>query len=185
MRIGVDIDGTINLLPEVLWEYARYFNVMNGKRIPKRYKENYSLKEGFNWSEAQNLEFYRTYLKNAFKRTAPAKHAARGLATLRRRGAEIHLITSRLNIYKGITQEWLIINDIPYNYLHMNVKNKALKAKELNIDIFVEDCPKHVVELSKEGVKVLMPSWPYNINTPGGRAVVRNWAFITEVICNE
>ena len=76
------------------------------------------------------------------------------LQDLKENGNEIYIITARRerddNLIEEITKDWLSKNDLLYDYLFINIKNKAEIVNKFKIDIFVDDSYNNCLEVSNE-----------------------------------
>ena len=77
---------------------------------------------------------------------------------------QIFFITARgrdFKFAKAHTLKWLESHSIPFHALHFE-HDKHVIAKDLRVDLFIEDSPKNASLLVKEGVPVLLMDKPYN-----------------------
>ena len=90
----------------------------------------------------------------------PLKGAAETLWKLQRRGHEIYFITARpgMKHIADVTKHWLKKHGFPYDpsRLRMGAQDKAKIARELGIQLFFEDAPKHLDRLVEEGIPTVI-----------------------------
>lgn len=77
---------------------------------------------------------------------------------------QVFFITARgrdFKFAKAHTLRWLESHSIPFHALHFE-HDKHVIAKNLKVDLFIEDSPKNSLLLAKEGIPVLLMDKPYN-----------------------
>ena len=144
MRIGIDIDDTItNSYNRILSELEKYYN------INKYMYMNSGISYYDIMKDKKTFPDYYDYCKNNFERIlydVPLKHN------------EIIFITARnKDEYSDpytYTKDYLDRNNIKYDELYTDVKDKGKLCHDLKIDVFIDDAITHCEEASK-----------YNINT--------------------
>lgn len=134
MKIGLDIDDTTVIT-------RKNFN----KEI-KKYRHKHKMKR---YSETKQLsgEDFKKFLKecgeNIYKDLKPKKHAAKIISNWKEQGHEIYFITARAledcDSIEEITKSSFLKYHIPYEQIIFSSKNKAEDAKDLNLDVFVDD----------------------------------------------
>jgi len=106
------------------------------------------------------------------------------------RPPEIVFISKRLDKWYNNTYTW-IRETFGANF-RMSLyftPNKGKKAKELGLDVFVEDQYDHTIDLIKHGVFVFMPDRPWNTNRIFPHDVrarihrFNNWNFLFRLVC--
>lgn len=91
----------------------------------------------------------------------PYADAAQTLLALKERGWGIVLVTarkiSRHSRLEHETHQWLKSNGIPYDLVLFGYdKEEALAKSKVKLKFFVEDNPKHALDIAKSGVDVLL-----------------------------
>ena len=68
-----------------------------------------------------------------------------------------------------VTKDWLKKHGFPYDpsRLRMGAQDKAKIARELGIQLFFEDAPKHLDRLVEEGIPTVIVDAVYNRDYPG------------------
>lgn len=142
MTIGIDIDDTITNSSEVFIEYARLYNKEN--------KINFEIdttqldqSKAFGWNKKNQIEFTNKYLPMILTNAKPPKNVVAIINKLREDGNKILFITARNdketeNVYE-ITENWLVSNNIQYDKLIVDSKNKEVDCSNNNVDIFIDD----------------------------------------------
>ena len=164
MRIGIDIDDTITNT----WEYfipifSEKFNIPEEqiKELPPYYE---SVKDFI--SIEDYFKSVREY--EALMQEVPLKEDVKEIITkLKQEGNTIIFITARSdNSYTDpylISKEYLDNNAVPYDKIIVNARKKGIVCKEEKIDLFIDDNLRNCVDVSKEGIKVLMMDACYNL----------------------
>ena len=103
----------------------------------------------------------------------PLEGVAETLWKLKRRGHEIYFITARpgMKHIVQVTKDWLKKHGFPYDpsRLRMGAQDKAKIARELGIQLFFEDAPKHLDRLVEEGIPTVIVDAVYNRDYPACR----------------
>ena len=171
MKIGIDIDGVLNSQYNFCIEYgSKFCNELGNYKI-----ENinvFDTTDMFLWSEEIAHQFwnkYREYLVSIL----PAKSfASEVIHKLKNENNEIYIITARKNYdewfseklqdkVEDITIQWLEYNNIYYDKIIFDVKNKGEFCKNNNIDFMIEDDPKNLRNLIGN-TNVIVFDYPYN-----------------------
>lgn len=181
MNLGIDIDGTINNMSELLRELALKFNIENGLPTQNIPNDVYELDKAYGWNKRLNKKFWDNYYVHAME-TAKLKIAAvQSIRNLKEKGVNIFIITARNEQYRNITEKWLNKFSIPYNKLIMDAEDKASICKELDIDTMVEDKAETCMQVAKF-IPVICMYETYNAFLEGSSCsdrniqMVHNWA---------
>jgi len=181
MNIGIDIDDTIvntyeRLLQLICMKYDINFNELISKKLP--YKEIYNILPNFD-----------TIRKDLFPIMAKCVHLKENvkevLTKLKCDGHKIIFITARdFDDYSNpydITINYLERNDIPYDKLFINVKNKGEKCIEEEIDLFIDDNMGNCRDVMDVGVKTYQFDAIFTSNVEGATRVY-SWNEIYDLI---
>lgn len=181
MRIGIDIDDTITNSWEYLKPiYEKEFDIkINDTSLP--YYKAVNEKIDLTFDEfAGRLNKY-DYLKT----NIPIKtDAIEILNKLKQEGHTIIFITARGKTYKDpykITKEYLDKFNIPYDKIILEAWDKSISCQEEEIDLFIDDSPKHCEEVIDNGIDVLMMETNYNKNYSQFKHVA-NWYQVYDYI---
>lgn len=166
MKIGIDIDDTIATSFEQVFIYSQKFDIEelqnsgNVQNYGKIEDHNYIEAMYPHWNDEQFKIFWNRYFKDVLINVNVKPCAQEIIQKLYDEGNEIYIITSRyeeenLEVEKN-TKLWLQKNNIPYKELILNVQDKGSKAKELNLDLFIDDSIDHCKSLQKNEVKPLL-----------------------------
>ena len=184
MRIGIDIDDTItdswNYLMPI---FSKKFNIPLDKirELPPYYgaiKDIVSLEEFY--------QLMREY-ENLMQEVPLKKDVKEILTMLKEKGHTIIFITARSdNGYSEPylnTKKYLDNNSIPYDKIIVNAKEKGLICKEEYIDLFIDDNLKNCIDVSRQGIEVLMMSAHFN-ETDKNFIHIDDWKQVYEYIKN-
>ena len=153
MKIGIDVDNTItNTLP-ILKEYCKKYNDEIIKRNLKMNEKGYTTNTLYEWSKEENLIFCNKYFHEIFMKVDVKENAGGIIKKIKSEGNEIHIITARsepsvIDPY-NITKDFLDKNNIIYDKIIVNCKDKYTYCQENNIDIMIDDEPKNINNISK------------------------------------
>lgn len=156
MKIGIDIDGTITDLHSEILKYGLEYNEkILGKGIKN--EDAYKISEIFNWRENECMNFKRYMQREILNIVKPRSDASEWINNIKKLGHEIYIITGRkmneMNDTYNETLNWLRNNDIPFDKLIIEEKDKGKACKENNINIFVDDRLKHLEKAYNGGVE--------------------------------
>lgn len=161
MRIGIDIDDTISNTHDILFSYAQKYTAEELKKEISEPKSEIMSGNGYcaqfhNWNEEEDKGFWRKYYKIIIQQVKPKKFARDVIKKLREDGNEIYLITARYN-FEDIdvvkeTEKWLKDNEIEYDAIIFNAKDKASILKENNVKILVDDAETNCRRVAQEGI---------------------------------
>ena len=165
MIIGIDIDDTLTDIRDELKDAAINYAKQLGKNISNedRYIENqnngndYQEKYGFNYEELKY--FLRVIQEEITKNAKPREYVRETIKKLRENGNKIYIITARDvefhdDPYK-LSKDWLDNNNIEYDKIIVNAREKAKICKREGIDIFIDDQLANCMKVSNEGIKVI------------------------------
>lgn len=164
MNIGIDIDDTISDTYNTIISYAQKYTIEDLKKsgdIGNRYEttEQKYLKFMHNWNEQEETGFFNKYYEEMIL-AIKIKHFAKEVIKKLHENNKIILITSRHeNENKNIEQltiKWLEENEIEYDNLILEARDKAKTAKENEIDLFIDDCFENCKKVSNEKIKTFI-----------------------------
>ena len=147
MNIGIDIDDTISETYATLLEYAQKYTIEELKRSPiiKSFntEDHLYIENMHNWNENETARFWKKYYEEIIKKVNIKTFAANIIKELKESGDKIFLITARWNLkdnnIEQITKDWLKENNVKYDKLIINAKEKLKFVKENNIEIFIDE----------------------------------------------
>lgn len=178
MRIAIDIDDTLGNFSDTLFKYAlEYDKKLRSNGVINDSK--YVVDGKFDWTKKETDYFYKNYIELVGHNLVPFKNAKEVIDKLRDEGNKIIIISARskdyIDAYK-MTLEWLKRYEINIDEIYLGFEDKALKAKELDIDVFLDDRPSICKRVSAMGIKTYIYDSKYNHNyVLDGVERVSNW----------
>lgn len=184
-RIGLDVDDTLTeIRNDMLKEAISYDKTLRGKGI---INNNYFIGKSFDWTDAEKDYFLKRYRKKIAINAPLRKDVVEVINKLKNEGHYIAIITSRKdedydNNALLKTTEFLTKNNIPYDELITNAKEKDKVCKKLNIDYFIDDSPIHVKSVLKIGIKayLIYNGYDFKENIP----IIYNFKELENIINN-
>ena len=166
MNIGIDIDNTITDIQEKVdkaaYDYARRLgkHINESKSVLEEMNNNgdvYREKLGFTYEE---LKYFLKVIKEEITNIAkPRDYAVETIRKLRKEGNKIVIITARDSEFHddpyALSKEWLDRNNIEYDKLIVNAREKGSVCKEEGIDLFIDDQLNNCLDVLKQGIKVI------------------------------
>ncbi len=171
MKIGIDIDGVLNSQYNFCIDYGLKFCY----ELRKYKLENINVidtTDMFLWNEDIAHQFWNKYRKDLVVTLPAKKFASDVIKKIKEEKHEIYIITARKNgdewypenlksKVEEITIQWLNDNDILYDNIAFDVKDKGLFCQENSIDYMIEDDPINLKKLIGK-TKVMVFDYPYN-----------------------
>lgn len=168
MRIGIDIDNTITDIEEQLNEAAYNYAKQLGKEITEadrdkkiedKKNDGNIYKKRYNFSYEELKYFLGNVQEEITNNAVPRPGAIEVIKKLKEEGHEIYIITARDNEFHKdpymLSKVWLDKNNIEYDKLIVNVRQKGPVCKNEKIDVFIDDQLNNCLEVSKEGIKTI------------------------------
>lgn len=191
MNIGIDIDNTITEVQDELNKAAYEYAIKLGKNIKdtqdslediKNNGDTYKKKFQFSYEELKY--FLKDIQEEITNKANPRDKAVETINKLRKEGHKIIIITARDSEFHDdpylLSKNWLDKNNIEYDKLIVNAREKGTICKNENIDLFIDDQLNNCLDVSKEGIRVIRMS---NENSNNRNIVdLNNWSKIYEFI---
>ena len=166
MIIGIDIDNTLTELQDKLNEAAFKYAKELGKEIQdvddtledaKNNGDIFIKKFKFTYEEL--VYFLKDIQEEITNKAKPRSGAVETIKRLRRDGHKIYIVTARDSEFHddpyGLSKRWLDENNIEYDKLIVNAREKAPICKAENIDLFIDDQLFNCIQIAKEGIKTI------------------------------
>ena len=196
LNIGIDIDGTINNATEC--------NIINGIKFCKERNipsnpdiTKTDIGDMFGWTKNQRKEFLDIYFPWNVKNCGVNSGATEVIQKLYNLGHKIYIITARDENYNQNylgtemvkdTYKWFHKHRIPFHEIIFNCNNiKDQVCEKYNIDLFIDDEPGNIIQISEKGFPVIIYPQPYNkhLKNTQNTYYAKNWidilAFITNI----
>ena len=162
MIIGVDIDDTLTDIRDELAEealkYAKSLNkeIDEKKVVWDKNNNGSSFKERYNLDYDELLYFFSNIQENITKMAKPREDVVDVIKKLRKDGHKIYIITARDSEFHNdpyeLSKTWLDKNNIEYDKLIVNARDKVKICKEQNVNIFIDDKLSNCIEISNENI---------------------------------
>jgi uncharacterized protein len=181
MHIGIDFDDTLLDTRRV---FVRILNRIHGSNHQLEDLHDYYLMNTFGCT-SEYLESVFTQHFEELHAPEPFPGVQSTIKQAQSRGHTITIITARPAIHMPPLHQWLARHSLPGDRVISASKSgeKALRAAEANIDIFVDDNPRHALALAARGIRVLLLDRPYNRNCQDPNITrVPDWTSIREIL---
>ena len=193
MKIGIDIDDTTFNTAKSMIKYADIFEeertgIKNHKDNFGLIKDRYYLQELYDWDRDIKFDYFNKYYKNVLEECEMLPNANTVIKKLKDEGNIIHFVTARLMNIPGcdaekITKESLSKNNIPYDYLTLQIDDKLKFFKDNNIDLCIEDSYETCKEMVDNGIKAILMTTKMNEKIDSGNIKrVYNWEEVYQEI---
>ncbi len=193
MNIGIDIDNTLTEIQEELNKAAYDYAIKLGKNINnaenqlediKNNGDAYKKKFEFTYDE---LKYFLKDIQEAITNKAePRPDVVEVIKKLKKNGHKIFIVTARDSEFHDdpylLSKDWLDKNNIEYDRLIVNAREKAIVCKQENIELFIDDQLNNCLEISRAGIKVIRITDDENSNDQITN--LSNWQEIYEFIGN-
>lgn len=166
MIIGIDIDNTLTEVQDKLNEAAFEYAKELGKEIQdlddtiedaKNNGDIFIKKFKFTYEELKH--FLKDIQEEITNNAKPRSGAVETIKRLRRDGHKIYIVTARDSEFHDdpyeLSKKWLDGNNIEYDKLIVNAREKAPVCKAENIDLFIDDQLFNCMQIAKEGIKTI------------------------------
>ena len=166
MNIGIDIDNTITEVQNKLNKAAYDYAIKLGKNIEnadnplediKNNKDTYKKKFQFSYDELKY--FLKNIQEEITNKATPRENAVEVINRLKKEGHKIYIITARDSEFHDnpylLSKNWLYKNNIEYDQIIVNAREKGIVCKNENIDLFIDDQLNNCLDALKEGIKVI------------------------------
>ena len=166
MSIGIDVDNTITKFQEELNNVAYEYAIKLGKNIEnaenpfediKNNGDNYKKKFQFSYDELKY--FLKNIHEEITNRAKPRDNAVEIINKLKKEGNKIVIITARDSEFHDdpylLTKNWLDKNNIEYDKIIVNAREKGKVCKKEQIDVFIDDQLNNCLDIEKEGIQTI------------------------------
>lgn len=166
MKIGIDIDNTLTDIKKELdnaaIDYARSIDKLfdeNKIRIEYIHNNSYSYQKLFNFNYDE-LKYFLKYIQEPITNNAlPRDNVVEIINKLKRLGHLITIITARTDEFHDNPYEqsikWLEKNNIYYDKLVVNSRDKGLSCIYENIDLYIDDNLNNCIKINDLGIQAI------------------------------
>lgn len=167
MRIGVDIDNTIN-----------NFSVVAKKYLKEDYNKtfsptDYNLYSGLKLPEIKKFE--ARHSDEFMNEVKPIAESSEILRQLLNEKNQIYIITARNYSFAEETLKWLRRYNFMYTDIYFNSTTKVDVCKWKEVDFMIDDNPNNLISLNKAGIPFIVFNQPYNQDIYGEKLRSNNW----------
>ncbi len=165
MRIGIDIDDTLTDVKEELIEAGEKYARSLGKdiKVDKNFEDKNN--NGNKWQEMfqfnyDELKYFLKDIQESITNKAkPRENVVEVINKLKNDGNEIIIITARDSEFHDdpykYSKDWLDKNNIYYDKLVVNARNKDDACIKEKIDLFIDDSESNCLKVKKAGIKTI------------------------------
>lgn len=165
MRIGIDIDDTLTDVKDELIKAGEKYARSLGKdiKVDKNFEDKNN--NGNKWQEMFqfNYEELKYFLKDIQEsitnKAKPRENVVEVINKLKNDGNEIIIITARDSEFHDdpykYSKDWLDKNNIYYDKLIVNARDKKIACIEEKIDLFIDDSESNCLNVRKAGIKTI------------------------------
>lgn len=190
MKIGIDIDDVITD-GETYYAYAQKYTVEVLKREPTIVNDlgecplaSYC-DDLLGWTQEEAEDFWRNNYAKVVSEARPRTCAKEVISQLRKDGHEIIIVTARTDKEMEFGFKWLEDNEIEYDKLYFDAEEKGKVAKDLKIDIFIDDSFRNCKLIAEEEIETCIMDirTNRNINLEGtGIKRIYSWSHFYKII---
>lgn len=148
MRIGIDMDDTLVDTSKSFDEVLKRNNIDFGKRYADK------------WTDDEAYFILTHHFGEIIKCAKVKEGAKQAIDYLVSKGHELMVITARSNYYdkntECITRNFIDENELKISEIYFNQSKKSDKAKELNIDLMIDDNPNIYINMLKENIDCIL-----------------------------
>lgn len=192
MRIGIDIDDTLTDVKDELYEACKKYAKSLGKKLPKdiniedKYNNGSKWQELFHFNYKELKYFLKDIQEGITNKAIPRDNAVDVINKLKNDGHEIIIITARDSEFHDdpymYSKKWLDKNNIYYDKLVVNARDKKKICIEENIDFLIDDNESNCLSVASAGINTIRIS--NYLDSKSGIACCNNWNEIYEYIKN-
>lgn len=165
MRIGIDIDDTLTDVKNELIKAGENYARSLGKdiKVDKNFEDKNN--NGNKWQEMfqfnyEELKYFLKDIQESITNKAnPRENVVEVINKLKNDGNEIIIITARDSEFHDdpykYSKDWLDKNNIYYDKLVVNARNKEDACIEEKIDLFIDDSKSNCLNVKNAGIKTI------------------------------
>ena len=165
MRIGIDIDDTLTDVKDELYQAAKDYAKKLGNKIEEITDLEDKNNNGNKWQEVfhfnyQELKYFLKDIQEEITNKAlPRKNVVDVIKKLKEDGNEIIIITARDSEFHDdpykYSKDWLDKNDIYYDKLVVNARDKQKTCIDEKIDLFIDDSKANCLAVASSGINTI------------------------------
>ena len=165
MRIGIDIDDTLTDVKDELYQAAKDYAKKLGNKIEEITDLEDKNNNGNKWQEVfhfnyQELKYFLKDIQEEITNKAlPRENVVDVIKKLKEDGNEIIIITARDSEFHDdpykYSKDWLDKNDIYYDKLVVNARDKQKTCIDEKIDLFIDDSKANCLAVASSGINTI------------------------------
>lgn len=165
MRIGIDIDDTLTDIKKELDKAAILYAKKIGKLTDEKIKIEGAYGKGniyqqiFHFSEEELKYFLREIQEVITENALPRKDVVEVIHKLKELGHTILIITARADEFHDDpyrqSKEWLERNNIEYDKLVVNARDKGMACIKEEIDLYIDDNLNNCIRVNELGIQTI------------------------------
>lgn len=170
MKIGIDIDDTLNNEYQFMIDFGSMWCAKLGKYKLEKIDTIHAT-EMFGWPQKVSYDFWHKNM-DEFAKFPAVPFASEITKQLKKDGHQIYIITARkmndeffpkhiASEMKTFTANWLMKNEIAFDKIIFDAKDKGKICKENGIDLMIDDDPFNIDRLIGK-TNVFLFDKPYN-----------------------
>ena len=190
MIIGIDIDDTLtDIRDEVGAEALKYAKSLNKDNNAENQLEDIknngdAYKKKFEFTYDELKYFLKDIQEEITNKAEPRPDVVEVIKKLKKNGHKIFIVTARDSEFHDdpylLSKDWLDKNNIEYDKLIVDARDKAKVCKEQNVDLFIDDKLSNCQGVSNEGITTIRIT---NYTDPHQNIInKKNWKEIYEYI---
>lgn len=182
MTIGIDIDDTLTQALETKIATAKaYIKQENLPYKQAKDKKLHLFSELFNWTTKDWEKFWFKHADIMLAKLPTKPNASKITHALKNMGHTIIIVTARSPQWHTdpyqLSFDWLTKNNIAFDKIFVNQKDKVHVCLENNVDVFIDDLPETLLKLKEVGIVPILMKNPHNedmANNPNYYTIT-NW----------
>ncbi len=174
MRIGVDIDGTINNFADIA---SKYIELETGFKWDRK---QYEIYPKMNADEIHN--FMLRHRQDFIDEVQPVNNSQDCIRNLLNARNQVYFITARDYVVAEDTLQWLRKHGFLYTDIFFNCGDKVGACIWKDIDVMIDDSPYNIKKLEENHIPYIVFNQPYNQNINDGLYRATNWNEIENFI---
>lgn len=158
LKIGIDLDGVVFDSERTFRVYEEIYSIeeLGNKKLIN--KEGTYFKSRYDWTEEENINFVDKYYIKCSKESNIMAGFLPIYDRLKRMDVKLIAITARGGLKSEMidaAKSLLEKNNIEFDNIYWNVKDKASICIKENIDVMIDDNHNHIKEVSDKKIKTL------------------------------
>lgn len=186
MIIGIDLDDTLTCLLKPKIKTAKKYIKLHNLKAKLVRKDSHLFYQLFNWDIETSNKFWWECADGMLLKVKPCMFVKSILKKLSNQGHKLLIISARgkdahINPF-NLSYNWLKNNNLVYDELFVEQKDKSVMCLQKNVDLFIDDQPDNLKILQTVGIKTVLIKASHNIKTDYNGLKAHNWLQIYKII---